>query len=102
MTTVFGKCKVKRVLMRLLAGMPELKERMIMEKVNCVVVGAGPAGAACALSLARKGIETVLLERGTRAGEKNVASSVLFTPVLEKIIPEFRDDFFQDGSKQNR
>lgn len=60
-----------------------------MEKVNCVVVGAGPAGAACAISLAEKGMETVLLERGMKAGEKNVASSVLFTPVLEKLVPDF-------------
>ena len=63
-----------------------------MEKVQCVVVGAGPAGSACALSLARKGIETVLLERGQRAGEKNVASFVLLTPVLDRLIPGFRDE----------
>ena len=63
-----------------------------MDKVQCVVVGAGPAGSACALNLARKGIETVLLERGRRAGEKNVASFVLFTPVLDRLIPDFRDE----------
>lgn len=63
-----------------------------MDKVNCVVVGAGPAGAACALSLARMGIETVLLERGARPGEKNVASSVLFTPVLDKLIPGYMEE----------
>jgi len=63
-----------------------------MDKVQCVVVGAGPAGSACALSLARKGIETVLLERGQRAGEKNVASFVLMTPVLDRLIPDFRDE----------
>ncbi|RJP27796.1 MAG: FAD-dependent oxidoreductase [Actinobacteria bacterium] len=63
-----------------------------MDKVQCVVVGAGPSGSACALSLARKGIETVLLERGQRAGEKNVASFVLMTPVLDHLIPGFRDE----------
>ncbi len=63
-----------------------------MEKVQCVVVGAGPAGSACALSLARKGVETVLLERGRVAGEKNVASFVLMTPVLDRLIPGFRDE----------
>lgn len=63
-----------------------------MDKVQCVVVGAGPAGSACALSLARKGLETVLLERGRRAGEKNVASFVLFTPVLERLVPSFREE----------
>ena len=62
-----------------------------MDKVKCVVVGAGPAGAACAHALARKGIEVVLLERGSEPGEKNVASFVILTPVLECLIPDFRD-----------
>ncbi len=60
-----------------------------MEKADCIVVGAGPAGAACAISLARKGFETVLLERARQPGEKNVASAVVFTPVLEQIVPEY-------------
>lgn len=60
-----------------------------MHKTDCVVVGAGPAGSACALALARKGIETVLIERGSNPGEKNVASFVLFTDVLKDLIPDF-------------
>jgi len=63
-----------------------------MDKTTCIVVGAGPAGAACAYALAKKGIETVLLERGREPGEKNVAAFVLFTAVLEHLIPEFMDD----------
>jgi electron transfer flavoprotein-quinone oxidoreductase len=63
-----------------------------MDKVDCIVVGAGPAGSACALSLARKGIETVLVERGRYAGEKNLASFVLFTQILEQLVPEFREE----------
>jgi len=62
-----------------------------MDKVKCIVVGAGPAGAACAHALARKGIEVVMLERGGEPGEKNVASFVILTPVLEYLIPDFRD-----------
>jgi electron transfer flavoprotein-quinone oxidoreductase len=62
-----------------------------MEKVKSIVVGAGPAGSACAYTLARKGIEVTLLERGQIPGEKNVAGFVLFTPVLECLIPDFRD-----------
>ena len=63
-----------------------------MQKVDCIVVGAGPAGSACALALARKGIRTVLLERGRDSGEKNMASFVLFTNVLKTIIPDFQKD----------
>lgn len=62
-----------------------------MEKVKSIVVGAGPAGSACAYTLAKKGIEVVLLERGQTPGEKNVAGFVLFTPVLEYLIPDCRD-----------
>ncbi len=63
-----------------------------MDKVTCIVVGAGPAGSACAYALARKGIETVLLERGRVPGEKNVSSFVLYTSELKRLIPEFRKD----------
>jgi electron transfer flavoprotein-quinone oxidoreductase len=63
-----------------------------MEKTTCIVVGAGPAGTACAYSLAKKGIETILLERAREPGEKNVAAFVLFTAVLEHLIPDFLDD----------
>jgi electron transfer flavoprotein-quinone oxidoreductase len=63
-----------------------------MDKTTCIVVGAGPAGAACAYALAKKGIDTVLLERAREPGEKNVAAFVLFTDVLEHLIPDFMDD----------
>jgi len=63
-----------------------------MDRVECVVVGAGPAGSACAIGLARKGVETVLVDRGRYAGEKNVASFVLFANVLETIIPNYREE----------
>ncbi len=63
-----------------------------MEKVDCVVVGGGPAGSACAIGLARLGVRTVLVERGTYAGAKNVASFVLFGDVLERIVPAYREE----------
>lgn len=63
-----------------------------MDRVECVVVGAGPAGSACAIGLARKGVETVLVDRGRYAGEKNVASFVLFANVLDTIIPNYREE----------
>ena len=63
-----------------------------MDKVTCIVVGAGPAGSGCALALARMGIETVLFERGRMPGEKNVSSFVLYTDELKRLIPDFRND----------
>jgi len=63
-----------------------------MDKVTCIVVGAGPAGSACAFALAQKGIETVLFERGRVPGEKNVSSFVLYADELKRLIPDFRKD----------
>jgi putative flavoprotein involved in K+ transport len=37
-------------------------------RVDCAVVGAGPAGLAASAALAARGVEHVVLERG-RAGE---------------------------------
>jgi electron transfer flavoprotein-quinone oxidoreductase len=56
---------------------------------DCIVVGAGPAGSAAALQMARDGLDVVLLERGTRPGEKNVMSGVLVTKKLHALIPDF-------------
>jgi electron transfer flavoprotein-quinone oxidoreductase len=58
---------------------------------DCVVVGAGPAGSAAALQMARDGLDVVLLERGTRPGEKNVMSGVLLTNKLQSLVPDFRE-----------
>ena len=58
---------------------------------DCVVVGAGPAGSAAALQMARDGLDVVLLERGTRPGEKNVMSGVLVTRILHSLVPDFRE-----------
>jgi electron transfer flavoprotein-quinone oxidoreductase len=63
-----------------------------MDRIHdCIVVGAGPAGSAAALQMARDGLDVVLLERGTRPGEKNVMSGVLVTHALQGLVPDFAD-----------
>ncbi|HWR69479.1 MAG TPA: FAD-dependent oxidoreductase, partial [Dehalococcoidia bacterium] len=54
-----------------------------------VVVGAGPAGCAAAYTLAKAGIEVLLVERSKFAGGKNVTGGVLYGSVLNELIPEF-------------
>jgi len=58
------------------------------ESFDAVVVGAGPAGCAAAYSLARAGLEVLLVERGKSAGAKSMTGGVLYGPVLANLIPD--------------
>lgn len=59
------------------------------EKFDVIVVGAGPAGTACALTCARGGLNVLLIERGEYPGAKNVMGGVLYRQQMEELIPEF-------------
>ncbi|HEY6837968.1 MAG TPA: FAD-dependent monooxygenase [Geobacteraceae bacterium] len=57
---------------------------------QAIVVGAGPAGSAAALTMARAGLDVALVERGTFPGEKNMFGGVLHRlPALEEVFPDF-------------
>ncbi len=62
------------------------------EKFDCIIVGAGPAGLSAALTLAKAGVEVAVLERGEYPGSKNVMGGILFTTILDKLLPEFWKD----------
>ena len=57
-----------------------------------VVVGAGPAGSAAALVLARAGKQVVLLERGPFPGSKNMYGGVVYGRVLDSLVPGWYDE----------
>jgi electron transfer flavoprotein-quinone oxidoreductase len=59
------------------------------EKFDAIVVGAGPAGTACAYTLAKAGANVLLMERGEYPGSKNVMGGVLYRKSMEDIIPGF-------------
>jgi electron transfer flavoprotein-quinone oxidoreductase len=58
---------------------------------DCIVVGAGPAGSAAALILAREGMDVLLLERAEHPGEKNVMGGVIFPKELSLMIPDYKE-----------
>src|ERR1700730_3589630 len=56
------------------------------EKFDAVIVGAGPAGSAAAITMAKAGLQVALLERGARPGSKNVMGGILYNHYLEEIV----------------
>ena len=58
---------------------------MAEDKFDAIVVGAGPAGSACAYALAKEGKSVLLVERGNTAGSKNVSGGRLYTYALELV-----------------
>ena len=61
-------------------------------KTDVIVVGAGPAGVSCAITLAKAGKEVVLIERGTFAGSKNVFGGAIYTQPTKEIFPNFETE----------
>ncbi|MDR2133409.1 MAG: FAD-dependent oxidoreductase, partial [Clostridiales Family XIII bacterium] len=61
------------------------------EKFDAIVVGGGLAGSAAAYTLARAGLETAVIERGTACGAKNMTGGRLYAHSLERLIPDFAE-----------
>ncbi|WP_265112173.1 FAD-dependent monooxygenase [Halosolutus halophilus] len=66
------------------------------EHYEAIVVGCGPGGAAAAARLADHGVETLVLERGTEAGSKNVSGGLIYA---EESAAYTIDDLF-DGFRE--
>jgi electron transfer flavoprotein-quinone oxidoreductase len=65
---------------------------MAEDKYDAIIVGAGPAGTSAAIAMARAGLKVVVLERGEYPGAKNVQGAVLYTKMLDEIVPGFWED----------
>lgn len=57
------------------------------DDAEVVVVGSGPAGATCALALARAGRAVILVDRGATPGMKNVSGGRLYLAALDAVEP---------------
>lgn len=62
------------------------------DKFDVIIVGAGPAGSAAALTLAKAGLSVVVFERGEFPGAKNMFGGVLYTPILNRLVPNFWEE----------
>src|SRR3989337_1262090 len=59
------------------------------ERYDCIIVGAGPAGITAAYKLAGAGLNVLVFERGEFPGSKNKFGGILYSTILNKLIPEF-------------
>jgi electron transfer flavoprotein-quinone oxidoreductase len=55
------------------------------EKFDAIIIGAGPAGAACAYTLAKAGKEVLVIERADTPGSKNITGGRFYTYALEMV-----------------
>jgi electron transfer flavoprotein-quinone oxidoreductase len=61
-------------------------------KTDVIIVGAGPAGIACAITLSRAGKEVVVIERGMFAGSKNMFGGAIYTQATKELFPNFETE----------
>jgi len=62
------------------------------DEFDAIVVGAGMAGSAAALRLAKGGANVLLLERGEQAGSKNLSGGILWGNDLARVLPNWREE----------
>jgi len=58
------------------------------EKLDAIVVGAGPSGTAAAITMARAGLQVALIEKGVKPGSKNVMGGILYNHYLQEVVGE--------------
>ncbi len=79
--------------------MPEGKhdQSTSRSEYDVIIVGAGPGGSAAALTLARRGVRVLVLEKSRAPGEGNVSGGVLYGDFtkghgLIDLVPEFESE----------
>jgi len=60
-------------------------------RFDAIVVGAGLAGAAAAMVMARAGLNVALIERGQKAGGKNYFGGAIYTHAIGEVLPDYMD-----------
>jgi len=65
---------------------------MGINKTDVIIVGAGIAGAAAAITLARGGKQVVVVERGNYAGSKNMFGGAIYEYPTCNLYPNFKEE----------
>lgn len=65
------------------------RKKMSKNRVDVIVIGAGPAGVSAAVTLARAGKEVLLVDRSDNAGDKNVFGGCIYAKQTAEIFPSF-------------
>jgi len=69
----------------------------VQTEFDVIVVGAGPAGSAASIALARKGVNVLMLEKARVPGEKNMSGGIIYgdfpgEPGLLSLVPDFENN----------
>ncbi len=60
-------------------------------RFDAIVVGAGLAGSAAAMVMARGGMNVALIERGQKAGGKNYFGGAIYTHAIGEVLPDYME-----------
>jgi len=63
-----------------------------VEHVDVAVIGAGLAGLSCAYTLAKAGLDVLVVERGDYPGSKNVTGGRLYMNPVRRYLPDIWDE----------
>jgi len=63
-----------------------------VERVDVAVIGAGLAGLSCAYTLAKAGLDVLVVERGDYPGSKNVTGGRLYMNPVRQYLPEIWEE----------
>ncbi len=62
------------------------------QEFDAIVVGAGPAGSACAYKLANAGLQVLVIDRGKFVGAKNMWGGAFYGGDLLNLLPNFCEE----------
>ena len=61
-------------------------------KFDVIVVGAGPSGIACAITIARKGNRVLVIERASGFGTKNMFGGEVYLESIKELFPDIYEN----------